>query len=136
MDHVDASRDPDRLARAQGGDGSGGFAGRSSLRAWRHRFVDGLGFKSFWPGMADNPAATPDHREISQRNNAIDKVVVSDSFTTADTAPRHNTSIVRRAAAHAEIAELKGRPGNDILTFGSRRSGTTYWRTISSMSCT
>ncbi|HEY9482052.1 MAG TPA: dihydrofolate reductase family protein [Micromonosporaceae bacterium] len=85
-----------------------------------------VGFKSFWPGMAKNPEATPDHREISHRNNAIDKVVVSDSLSPADTAPWHNTRIVRRAKAYAEIAELKTRPGNDILVFGSR----TLWNDL------
>lgn len=39
------------------------------------------GFKGFWPGIADDPDATPIHREISRLDDAIDKVVVSDSIT-------------------------------------------------------
>jgi len=77
------------------------------------------GFKSFWPSVADDPNATPIQREISRLNNAIDKVVISDSLTSEETAPWHNTHIIGRAQAHAQIAELKGQPGRDILVFGS-----------------
>ena len=55
------------------------------------------GLKSYWPAVAENPevspavAANPDvadiHRETGQRNNDIQKVVVSDSLTADDTAP-------------------------------------------------
>ncbi len=78
------------------------------------------GFKSFWPPVADDPNATPIQREISRLDNAIDKVVISDSLTAEETAPWHNTRIIRRANAHAQIAELKRQPGKDILVFGSR----------------
>lgn len=81
------------------------------------------GFKSFWPPVAEDPDAPATHREIAERNNAIDKVVVSDSLTSEETAPWHNTRIVRRADAHEQIAELKRRPGREILVFGSR----TLW---------
>ena len=84
------------------------------------------GFKSFWPSVADDDSATPTNREISRLNNAIDKVVVSDSLTSAETAPWHNTRIIRRADAHAQIAELKRQPGNDILVFGSH----TLWNDL------
>jgi dihydrofolate reductase len=77
------------------------------------------GFKSFWPSVADDPNVTPIQREISRLNNAIDKVVISDSLTSQETAPWHNTRIIRRADAHEQIAELKGQPGKDILVFGS-----------------
>src|ERR671910_895198 len=77
------------------------------------------GFKGFWPSVADDPSATPIQREISRLNNAIDKVVISDSLTSEETAPWHNTRIIRRADAHEQIAELKGQPGKDILVFGS-----------------
>jgi dihydrofolate reductase len=36
------------------------------------------------------------------------------------------TTIVRRADAHQAVAELKGRPGKDILMFGSR----TLWNDL------
>jgi hypothetical protein len=37
------------------------------------------GFKGFWPSVADYPDATPIQREISRLNNAIDKVIISDT---------------------------------------------------------
>ncbi len=81
------------------------------------------GFKSFWPSVADDPNARPLQREISRLDNAIDKVVVSDSLTAEETAPWHNTRIISRADAHEQIAELKRQAGEDILVFGSR----TLW---------
>jgi dihydrofolate reductase len=81
------------------------------------------GFKSFWPSVAEDPDATPIQREISRLDNAIDKVVISDSLTSEETDPWHNTSIIGRADAHGRIAELKGQTGKDILVFGSR----TLW---------
>ena len=84
------------------------------------------GFKGFWPSVADDPNATPIQREISRLNNAIDKVVISDSLTSEETAPWHNTRIISRSHAHEQIAELKGQPGKDILVFGSR----TLWNDL------
>jgi len=86
------------------------------------------GFKGFWPSVADdpNPQWTPTAREISRLNNAIEKVVISDSLTSDQTAPWHNTRIIRRADAHAQIAELKRQAGKDILVFGSR----TLWNDL------
>jgi dihydrofolate reductase len=84
------------------------------------------GFKSFWPSVADDPNATLIQREISRLNNAIDKVVISDSLTSEQTAPWHNTHIIRRAEAHAQIAELKRQTGRDILVFGSH----TLWNDL------
>jgi dihydrofolate reductase len=78
------------------------------------------GFKSFWPPVADDPEARPLEREISRLNNAIDKVVVSDSLTEEEIEPWHNTRIVSRADAHEQISELKRQAGKDILVFGSR----------------
>jgi dihydrofolate reductase len=84
------------------------------------------GFKGFWPSVADDPDATPIQREISRLNNAIHKVVISDSLTSKETAPWHNTRIISRADAHEQIAELKGQPGRDILVFGSH----TLWNDL------
>lgn len=85
------------------------------------------GFRSYWPSVVDDPSATPTTREISRLNNAIDKVVISDSLTSEETDPwQHNTRIIRRAEAHEQIAELKRRPGKDILVFGSR----TLWNDL------
>ncbi len=77
------------------------------------------GFKGYWPPIADREDAPPVEREISRLDNAIDKVVVSDSLTEDDLAPWTNTRIVRRAEAHDAIAELKGGDGRDIVMFGS-----------------
>jgi dihydrofolate reductase len=78
-------------------------------------------FKGFWPQMAEHPDATPAQREISVREDAIEKLVVSDTITDADTTPwRDTTRIVRRSEAHDEIAALKQQAGGDILVFGSR----------------
>src|ERR671911_85606 len=64
--------------------------------------------------------------ESFDANNAIDKVVVSDSLAVEETEPWHNTRIISRADAHELIAELKGKPGKDILVFGSR----TLWNDL------
>ena len=34
-------------------------------------------FQQFWPGVADNPGATADQREISRWDNAAEKVVAA-----------------------------------------------------------
>jgi dihydrofolate reductase len=78
-----------------------------------------LGFKAYWPSVADAPNATPIQQEISLINNAIDKVVISDNLTSQETEPWQNTRIIRRADAHQQIAELKRQEGRDILIFGS-----------------
>jgi len=78
------------------------------------------GFKGFWPPVADDPESTSLQREISRLNNAVDKVVVSDSLTAGETTPWRNTRIVGRKDAHEQIAELKRQTGKDILIFGSR----------------
>jgi dihydrofolate reductase len=98
------------------------------------------GFKGFWPGVADDPAGaagrlgvpveyidTPANREISRLENAIEKVVVSDTLTPEQTDPwRETTRIVRRAGAHEQIARLKDGDGGDIVVFGSR----TLWNDL------
>ena len=85
-----------------------------------------VGFKDFWPPVADDPEATPFQREISRLDNAIDKVVISDSLTAEETAPWHNTSIIGREDAREHVAELKREAGRDILVFGSR----TLWNDL------
>jgi dihydrofolate reductase len=89
-----------------------------------------MGLKGYWPAVADDPTVSPAvaanpgvadiHRETGQRNNKIDKVVVSDSLTAEDTAPwTETTTIVRRASARRAVADLKDQPGAEILMFGS-----------------
>jgi dihydrofolate reductase len=84
------------------------------------------GFKSYWPSIADDPNARPVEREISRLDNAIDKVVISDTFTPEQTEPWTNTRIIRRAGAYEQIAALKRQTGRDILVFGSR----TLWNDL------
>jgi dihydrofolate reductase len=95
------------------------------------------GLKGFWPAVAADPTVSPAvaanpgladvHRETGQRNNEIQKVVVSDSLTADDTAPwTDTTTIVRRVDAHQAVAELKAQPGREILMFGSR----TLWNDL------
>jgi dihydrofolate reductase len=79
------------------------------------------GFKGFWPSVAADPSATPANREISRLNDAIDKLVISDTLTADQTAPWQNTRIIRRADAHAELAGLKRQSSKDIVVFGSHR---------------
>ncbi len=78
-------------------------------------------FRGFWPSVADDPSPgwTPAQREMSRLNNALDKIVVSDSMTREQTEPWHNTRIIRRADANKQIAELKRQTGKDILITGS-----------------
>jgi dihydrofolate reductase len=85
------------------------------------------GFRDYWPRIADDDSAPPVEREISQRNNAIEKVVISDTLTPEQTAPwTETTRIVPRAAALEEVAKLKSGSGGDILVFGSR----TMWNQL------
>lgn len=78
-------------------------------------------FKGYWPPMAEDPSATPIAREISRLDNAIEKVVISDSLTMEETEPwRKNTRIIRQVDARRQVAELKRQAGKDILVFGSR----------------
>lgn len=81
-------------------------------------------FQGFWPGVVDNPEATPAQQQISRLDNAIEKVVVSDSLRPDATAPWADTTrILGRADAPDRVRELKAGPGKDILVFGSR----TLW---------
>jgi dihydrofolate reductase len=83
-------------------------------------------FKGYWPELADDATAPDVEREISRLNNAIDKVVVSDTLSSDETEPWTDSRIVKRADAHDAIAELKRRDGKEILMFGSR----TLWNDL------
>ena len=84
------------------------------------------GFKGFWPSVADDPNFSRTNREISRLNNAIDKVVISDSLTADQTAPWTNTRIIKRADAYNQLTELRRQSGQDILMFGSH----TLWNDL------
>ena len=84
-------------------------------------------FHGFWPAVADNEDATEAQREISRRDNAIDKVVVSDQLANGIAGPwAESTEVVPRTSAHERIAELRAGEGGDILVFGS----ATLWQDL------
>lgn len=78
-----------------------------------------LGFRSYWPSVADDPEQPATEREISRRNTAARKVVISDSLSADDLAGWGESELVRRAAAHDAVRRLKAQDGADILVFGS-----------------
>ena len=83
------------------------------------------GMSSFWPSVVGDPELTPGSSYIAQRYaDGIPVTVVSDTVTAEDTgAWRDQTTIVRRADAHAHVARLREQDDGDILVFGSR----TLW---------
>lgn len=85
------------------------------------------GFRSYWPAVADDETQPQVEREISRRNSAIEKVVVSDTLTPEQTGPWTDTTrIVPRREAVEAVRELKRGSGGDILVFGSR----TTWNEL------
>jgi dihydrofolate reductase len=76
-------------------------------------------FRSYWPAIAEDASQPAVEREISRLNTAIEKVVVSNSLKPDKGEGWGPTRVVRRADAHAEIAELKQKPGREILVFAS-----------------
>lgn len=85
------------------------------------------GFKSLWPSIAEDLEARPVQREISRRDNKIEKVVASDSLAPEHTAPwQANTRILPRWETNPQIADMKRRTGGEILVFGSR----TLWNDL------
>jgi dihydrofolate reductase len=83
------------------------------------------GMAGFWPGEAGNTDRPEGHQYIAQRYAAgLPVTVVSDTVTEADAGEwRDQTTIVRRADAHAHIARLREEDGADVLIYGSR----TLW---------
>jgi dihydrofolate reductase len=85
------------------------------------------GFRGYWPTVEHDSSQDDTNQAISRRNNAIQKVVVSDTLTGDDTDPWTNTTtIVGRADAHEFLSNLKQGDGGDILIFGSR----TLWNDL------
>jgi len=82
-------------------------------------------FHGFWPAVVDAPQASEAQRAISRQDNAIAKLVVSDS-PPPDGPWASTTRLVGRDGAAGAIAELKAGDGGDILTFGSR----TVWNDL------
>lgn len=88
----------------------------SRLLLGRVTFED---FRGYWPSVADDDKQPEVEREISRLNNAIEKVVVSDTLRQDSLAPWTDAEIVARADTHERVAALKAEDGGDILVFGS-----------------
>ena len=85
------------------------------------------GARGYWPPLADDTSAPEVEREISRLYNTLDKVVIADGFGSEETSPwAATTEVVRRADAHARVAELKDGTGRDIVCFGS----LTVWNDL------
>lgn len=84
------------------------------------------GFKGFWPQMADNPDATPTQREISRLDDAIEKVVVSDTITADQTEPWRDTTRIVRAACMptSRSPSSSAGPARPSWSSAAARSGT------------
>ena len=76
-------------------------------------------FEAFWPNVDRSPTSEPVQREIAERVDAMRKIVVSDTLVLARTSPWAGAEVVSRKRAHARIADLKARAGDDLLIFGS-----------------
>lgn len=76
-------------------------------------------FQSYWPSVAEDLTQDDVEREISRRNTAAPKIVVSDSLTDGDLDGWGESELVRRADAHNAVRRLKAQDGADILVFGS-----------------
>jgi dihydrofolate reductase len=79
-----------------------------------------LGNKEYWTRVPDDPKATKIRRELAEKMDAIQKLVISDHLSVAELAPWENTRIIKRAEAYKEIAALKQETGKDILIILSR----------------
>jgi hypothetical protein len=78
-----------------------------------------LSNQGFWPGVANNPAATAIRREIAGLFSSIEKIVISDKLTGAELSPWDNTRIFKRADAYTEIAALKQQSVERLITLRS-----------------
>lgn len=74
-----------------------------------------LGNKGYWTGVPLDPAATPIRRDFARLIADKPKLVISDKLGAAELSPWVNTTIIRRADAHREIAALKADDGAPIL---------------------
>lgn len=79
-----------------------------------------LGNLGYWASVPADPDATDIRREFARLFAGVQKVVVSDTVTAEDLAPYENVRIVRRAAAHTEVARLKAEEGAGILVLLGR----------------
>lgn len=74
------------------------------------------GFGGYWPGVAADEKADPRDRAFSRWLTDVEKIVFSTTLTEAAWA---NSTITARPPAQV-AAELRGRPGGDIVVLASR----------------
>ena len=81
-----------------------------------------LGNQEYWTGVPSDPDATDTRRDFAELIANIDKVVVSNTITTADLGAWEGTTrIVRGPDLLTEIVALKRRPGRDIVILLGRQ---------------
>lgn len=73
------------------------------------------GFGSYWPSVADDPAADPRSRAFARWLDATEKVVFSTTLTSAD----WSNSRVTDADPAEVVAGLRKQPGGDIIVLAS-----------------
>jgi hypothetical protein len=105
----------------QGVPGNRGHRGRPARHGRKPRPAGGGSAFLAGAGRRPRQRGAGSFREFGLLNNAIEKVVVWDTLTMADTGPgRDRTPIVRRSGAHAEIAAVKRTGEGGIVVFGRR----------------
>ena len=72
------------------------------------------GFASFWPGMTKNPAAPKELVDFAHWMVDTPKVIFSN---TLDKVEWDNSTLAAKDLA-SEIADLKSKPGGDMITYG------------------
>jgi dihydrofolate reductase len=73
------------------------------------------GFAGFWPAVADDEGADPRDRAFARWLDDVEKIVFSTTLTEASWA---NSTVERRPPAEV-VAELRHRPGGDIIVLAS-----------------
>ncbi|MDR6905854.1 dihydrofolate reductase [Agromyces sp. 3263] len=74
-----------------------------------------LGNLEYWAGVRRDPDATAIRRRFAELFDRVEKVIVSDTVTSADLEPYERTRIVAVADARQEVASLKQADGRGIL---------------------
>ena len=72
-------------------------------------------FVGYWPNVPTNPDAQVWEKIYADKLNALHKIVLSTTLEKAD----WRDSTIWKAIIPAEIAQLKQRPGKDIVIYGS-----------------
>jgi dihydrofolate reductase len=76
-------------------------------------------FSAYWPTVEGDAGASPVLRESARLNDAVNKLVVSDTIRLDAAAPWGDAEVVARQQAHARIAQIKVNTQRDVIVFGS-----------------